>query len=95
VLLHGKKDQFISFTSGGEKTSNELQADEFAANVLIPDDSYKSFVMKQDFSEASIKEFADKEGVDVGIVVGRLKNNGLLPFGSFQHLHRKLAIAND
>lgn len=92
VLLHGKKEQFISFTSGGEKTSNELQADEFAANLLIPDDSYKNFVMNQDFSEARIKEFANQEGVDAGIVVGRLKNNRWLPFGSFQHLHKKLAI---
>ncbi len=94
ILLHGKKDQFISFMNGGEKTSNELQADEFAANVLIPDELYESFVMKQDFSEAKIKEFADQQNIDVGIVVGRLKNNKWLPFGAFQHLHSKLGIKN-
>ena len=80
--------------NGGEKTSNELQADEFAANVLIPDELYESFVMKQDFSEAKIKEFADQQNIDVGIVVGRLKNNKWLPFGAFQHLHSKLGIKN-
>ena len=95
VLLHGKKDQFISFTSGGEKTSNELRADEFAANILIPDDSYISFVTNLDFSEKSIKDFANQEGVDVGIVVGRLKNNRWLPFGAYQHLHRKLVMNNE
>lgn len=95
VLLHGKKDQFISFTSGGEKTSNEVKADEFAANILIPDDSYKSFVTNLDFSEDKIKDFANQEKIDVGIVVGRLKNNRWVPFGSYQHLHRKLVMNNE
>lgn len=95
VLLHGKKEQFISFTTGGEKTSNELQADEFAADALLPKDSYNGFLMKQDFSEKSIREFADQEAIDVGIVAGRLKNDRWLPFGSNQHLHRKLVMTND
>ena len=95
VLLHGKKEQFISFMTGGEKTSNELQADEFAASTLLPKDSYSNFLMKQDFSENSIRAFADQEEIDAGIVLGRLMNDNWLPFGSHKNLHRKLVITND
>ncbi|OYX43759.1 addiction module antidote protein, HigA family [Candidatus Saccharibacteria bacterium 32-49-12] len=91
VLLHGKKDQFISFTDDG-KSPDEMQADAFAASTLIPDNVYRAFIVKQDFSELAIKKFAKEQKINPGIVVGRLKNDKWLTFGSYQHLHTKLEM---
>lgn len=91
VLLHGKKDQFISFTDDG-KSPDEMQADAFAANTLIPESVYRTFIMKQDFSELAIRNFAKEQKINAGIVVGRLKNDKWLDFKDFQHMHSKLEM---
>lgn len=91
IFLHGKKDQFISFNSG-RKSNEETEADIFAARTLIPDDAYRNFLMHQDFSENAIRNFAEQQGINPGIVVGRLKNDKWLSFGSYQHLHDKLEM---
>lgn len=94
IFLHGKKDQFISFNSGA-KSHEETEADIFAGRTLIPDDAYRNFLTHQDFSEVSIKKFAKEQGINTGIVVGRLKNDKWLSFGSYQHLHDKLEMKGD
>ncbi len=91
IFLHGKKDQFISFNSG-LKSHEETEANIFAARILIPDDAYHEFLIKQDFSEASIRKFAQQQNINPGIVVGRLKNDKWLSYGSYQHMHAKLEM---
>jgi len=91
IFLHGKKDQFISFNSG-TKSNEETEADIFAARTLIPDDVYRDFLVKQDLSEGAIRNFAEDQKINPGIVVGRLKNDGWLVYGSYQNLHAKLEM---
>ena len=94
VLKHGRREQFISFTSG-VKSNDEIEADLFAAEALIPSADYSKFVSVGDFSEQSIREFANKQGVHTGIVVGRLKNDKLVQFNELHHLHGKIKISKN
>jgi len=91
IFLHGKKDQFISFNKS-IRSPQEDEADAFAARVLIPESDYKDFISRHDFSENAIKYFAKIQGIHTGIVVGRLKKEGLVPYTQLQHLHAKLTI---
>jgi len=91
VLKHGKREQFISFTSG-VKSTDEQEADAFAAEALIPSSAYSSFLMRGNFSEQAIRDFASQQEIHTGIVVGRLKNDGILRFSAMHHLHGKIAV---
>lgn len=91
VLKHGKREQFISFTSG-VKSPDEQEADAFAAETLIPTSAYAEFLTKGDFSEQSICNFANQQNIHTGIVVGRLKNDRILPFSAMHRLHGKIAV---
>jgi len=79
LLLHGKKMLFIETKElDGE---HEEQANQFAANLLIP----KKFVerlMLLDQTETAIRSFSEEVGVAPGIVVGRMQKEGLIPWRS-------------
>lgn len=94
VLKHGKREQFISFTSG-VKSTDEQEADAFAAETLIPSSAYAKFLTTGNFSEQSIRKFANQQQIHTGIVVGRLKNDRILPFSAMHHLHGKIAVRSD
>lgn len=94
VLKHGKREQFISFTSG-VKSPDEQEADAFAAETLLPSSAYSRFLMTGDFSESSIRNFANQQNVHTGIVVGRLKNDRILPFSAMHHLHGKIKVNSE
>lgn len=91
IFLHGKKDQFISFNKS-IRSPQEDEADAFAAKTLIPENEYQRFISQQDFSEVNIKYFAKSQGIHTGIVVGRLKKEGIIPYTLYQGLHAKLQI---
>lgn len=74
LILHGKKEQFLEF----EKPimdEKENEANEFAANGLIPKKDYLSFLEANELSTNSIKAFAEKLNVHPGIVEGRLRHD--------------------
>ena len=73
ILLHWKKDQFIDYE--GEYDQNnpkEKEANDFASEILIPDDKYSAFVKKSDFSFEAIIEFSGNIEIDCWIVAWRL-----------------------
>jgi len=80
VLLHGKRDVFLEDTEEEDQDGKEQEADDFAANFLIPEDEYEAFVEAEDFSFASVRSFAERQGIAPGIVVGRLQHDGHLPW---------------
>lgn len=82
VLLHGKRDVFLEDTEEEGATMKEQEANEFAADFLIPRDEYEEFVDTETFTFASIRSFAEKQGVAPGIVVGRLQHDGHLEWGT-------------
>ncbi|MHB1461719.1 MAG: HigA family addiction module antitoxin [Armatimonadota bacterium] len=78
ILKHGRKEVFIE--QAGLTDDEELEADAFAQNQLIPPAKYRQFLSTWDKrSLVSIKRFAEELGIAPGIVVGRLQHDNLLP----------------
>ena len=71
ILLHGKKDGFLE---GPEVSSREEEeANDFAANHLIPRQALAGLMRERPLSEQRLVAFAAQVGVSPGIVVGQLQ----------------------
>lgn len=79
LLLHGKKMMFIE--RKGLNNEQEDEANQFAANFLIPK-QHEERLMLLGHSTASISAFAKELGIAPGIVIGRMQNDNLLPWGT-------------
>ncbi len=62
----------------GTTPQDEMDADEWAKDVLIPRMEYIIFVKRGIFTQISICMFAEQIGIAPGIVVGRLQNDGVI-----------------
>lgn len=82
VLLHGKKGVFVEDCKDDPADPKEIEANQFAANILIPRAEMDGFIARGRFDEGTVVEFAERSGIAPGIVVGRLQHAGLVPFGS-------------
>lgn len=87
ILMHSKK---AIFSEIGEKTKEEAEADKFARDCMIPAAKYSSFIKKNRFSKETITKFADKNGIDPGVVVGRLQSDHKLKKSELQDLQKKI-----
>lgn len=76
VLLHNKRSLFLE--QAQVRTDVEEEANVFAQDILIPEKRLSEFVGTGTFSGVAIREFADKIGIGVGLVVGRLQHEGYL-----------------
>lgn len=77
LLLHGKKMLFIETKELGGK--QEEEANLFAANMLIPK-QHEERLMLLGHTATSIRAFAKELGIAPGIVLGRMQNEGLIPW---------------
>lgn len=73
-ILNG--DFGISFDQ--ETGEQELLADKFAEDNLIPKEEYTCFIEQKDFNLNTIRKFAKQIDRDPGIVLGRLQNDGFV-----------------
>lgn len=78
LLVNDEKQRLV-------KTSNlrmevDEKANEFACDILISQEQFYSFIEKNRFDESSVTEFANKTGIDPGIVVGRLQRERLISY---------------
>ncbi len=89
ILLHSKTDVFIDEELGNDG-NQEKEADEWAADMLIPQRAWKEFTDVSCFSEADIREFAEQQGIAPGIVVGRLQYYKLIPWNRLNRLKVRL-----
>ncbi len=78
ILRHSKKKVFIENINIVDDL--EKEADEFAANFLIPPNTYNTFIKSENFDSMSIKKFAKEIGVGECIVIGRLQHDRKIPF---------------
>lgn len=79
----------------GPSKDDEDEADQFAANTLVPSREFNEFVVKKGYlSQESIISFANRIGIDRGIVVGRLQNEGLREYNELNNLKTKYRINN-
>jgi len=77
ILLHDRNSVFLE-TDQNKQALNEKEkeADQYAADMLIPPSDYKPFIEKRNFYKDNIVQFADKVKIPPGIVVGRLQHEG-------------------
>ncbi|NUM73322.1 HigA family addiction module antidote protein [candidate division KSB1 bacterium] len=74
ILLHLSKQDVILESDEVESANQayEREADQFAADTLIPPDAYKNFVESGAYYRGNLESFASQ----AGIVVGRLQHDG-------------------
>jgi HTH-type transcriptional regulator/antitoxin HigA len=77
----------------GTTEEDEEAANAFARDTLIPKSEYDGFVSNNYFSKESMMFFANKIGIDVGIVVGRLQKDGVIQYNWHNDLKTKYEIA--
>jgi Zn-dependent peptidase ImmA (M78 family) len=84
ILLHSKKNVFVDEVNGGD-ADLEAEANDWAANALVPRYAWEWFVGGAPRSERAVRAFAEEQGISPGIVVGMLQHQGILPW---THLNR-------
>jgi len=82
ILLHAdeKKTIFLDDTDFSSENNQELEANNWASNILIPD-SYK-FDLLGLRTKDEILDFSKELNIHPGITVGRLQHEGQISFGS-------------
>ena len=76
----------------GLTDEDEKDADKFARDVLIPPEEYERFIADNDFSLDTVKNFADKIGIDAGIIVGRLQKDAKINFNQLNDLKQSYQL---
>lgn len=77
VLMEHKREALISMDGADDK-----EADKMAEDILIPREEWDDFIFNtRFFSATNVKAFAKKIGVHPSIVLGRLHNEKLVPYG--------------
>lgn len=94
ILLHSKKSVFVDGANGGEDEI-ETEANEWAANFLVPRKEWQKFVNDGVYTAVKIRRFAEQQRVDAGIVVGSLQHENLLPWNRLNGLKTKLKWADE
>jgi addiction module HigA family antidote len=86
ILYHSKKEVFIEDSQSQSIQSNqEIEANKFAENILIPVSAYRNFLKTMVFRpymENDIKRFAKELKIHPAIVVGRLQHDKKISFKS-------------
>jgi plasmid maintenance system antidote protein VapI len=93
VLLHNKNSIFLE-GEGRLSTAEEEEANEFAANSLIPVE-YQDELLNLPVNGVAIMRFARRVGVSPGIVVGQLQHRGILRRNQLNNLKRRYAWRQD
>jgi len=99
ILLHSKKSIFLEAEEDEVFNNLEKQANEYAADTLIPPGDYESLVVgvveNRCCTIGSLQDFASRLRIAPGIVVGRLQHDGHVPWQSFNHLKRKFHLVEN
>ena len=93
ILLHDKEGIFIDLPGHPREdqiTREDAEADAWAADFLVPPDDWRKFTASRLTTEEAVRQFAERQGIAPGIVVGRLQDEGLPPGNCLNGLKRKL-----
>jgi addiction module HigA family antidote len=87
VLQEIKNGVFVE----GIKDNDEAEEDanDFAADFIVPKDQYTAFVGEADFRAMNVTGFAEGLGIAPGILVGRLQHDRAIGFDRLNGLKRK------
>lgn len=92
AMKNHKRHLTISYNKDNVLDIDEVEANEFAKNLLIDEKQYINFISKKDFSLLSIEAFSKSQSVADFIVLGRLQKDGLVGWDKFQSLKQKYEI---
>ncbi len=96
LLKHGKKMTFMDILGeDGLDHAEETEANQFAADFLIPPKNLRAFADAGEFNEQSINRFARQLGIAPGIVLGRLQFDQCVPWKKFNHLKVRYQWAHE
>jgi HTH-type transcriptional regulator/antitoxin HigA len=79
--------------ANGTSEQDEMDANEWARDQLIPADAFEKFRDTQTFSIDTVKAFAKTVRIAPGIVVGRLQNEGKIKHNMLNELKEHYVIA--
>ena len=77
----------------GTTDTDELAADSFARDTLIPRDVFYAYISHQMFNREAIVRFANSINIDPGIVVGRLQKEKYIEYSWHNDLKTKYMIS--
>ena len=81
ILVHSKRDVFVDeANTGGDDL--ETEANDWASHFLVPRSDWRRFVAEGVYGGPAIRRFADEQGIALGLVVGRLQHEKVLPWNS-------------
>jgi HTH-type transcriptional regulator/antitoxin HigA len=78
-VLESPRREFVDgadLESASTSDADELKADRFARDCLVPPKAYAAFLTAADFTAAAVRRFAETQQIAPGIVVGRLQRDG-------------------
>lgn len=76
ILRHQKRTVYLE--TKDDNSPEEAEANQFAADQLIPPSAFRKFAAQGKFDEASVIAFAAAIGICPGVVVGRLQRERLI-----------------
>lgn len=89
ILKHPKKQVFLEGDKQ-EQDEYEIEANRFAQDMLIPPSEFASFIKAYPSpSKLQVEDFAEKIGIDPGIVVGRLQREKIISFNLYNDLKQR------
>lgn len=93
AIKNHKRHLTISYSKNNIEDEDEIEANNFAKDLLITPNDYKDFISKKDFSKRSIEEFSRKQNVADFIVIGRLQKDHLIGWDKLQNFKPKYEIS--
>lgn len=90
LILHSKLEIFVHENKDKDVDSKEEEANDWAANYLVPRRDWDRFTGFGIFTRPAVVRFAKQQGIAPGIVVGRLQHEGYLDWGQLNGLKRSL-----
>lgn len=82
VRQNTRKRLFVDEPRQAVNDPKEIEANGYAAEILIPSSRYRSFVTTARFDALSVRAFAKELKVTPGVVVGRLQHDQHVPWAS-------------
>ncbi|QXU42142.1 ImmA/IrrE family metallo-endopeptidase [Pedobacter sp. D749] len=95
LLLHGNRSVFVEEIGKNRMISNEeKEANEFAAETLIPSEKRPQMMKLSVTNKKSIVGFASSLGVSPGIVIGQLQHLGRIEHNRYNYYKRRFTWDN-
>lgn len=90
LMQSGPRSAFLDSTAEEPiRNHEEMVADKFSANVLIPQAEFERIRSSRKFGPADVRPLAQELGVSQGILVGRLQRERLIPPSRLNYLKQR------